>query len=63
MFPKIRSNVSSCVCLCLDQVLFSKAAEEKIQQLAEDTNVNDKRKKAALLLRNTINVINQARSR
>uniref|UniRef100_A0A669D7W8 Phosphoacetylglucosamine mutase n=1 Tax=Oreochromis niloticus TaxID=8128 RepID=A0A669D7W8_ORENI len=40
-------------------VLFSKAAEEKIQQLAEDTNVNDKRKKAALLLRNTINVINQ----
>ncbi|XP_039873160.1 phosphoacetylglucosamine mutase [Simochromis diagramma] len=40
-------------------VLFSKAAEEKIQQLAEDTNVNDKRRKAALLLRNTINVINQ----
>lgn len=40
-------------------VLFSKAAEEKIQQLAEDTNINDKRKKAALLLRNTINVINQ----
>lgn len=40
-------------------VLFSKAAEEKIQQLAEDTNVNDERKKAALLLRNTINVINQ----
>uniref|UniRef100_A0A3Q0REP3 Phosphoacetylglucosamine mutase n=1 Tax=Amphilophus citrinellus TaxID=61819 RepID=A0A3Q0REP3_AMPCI len=40
-------------------VLFSKAAEEKIQQLAEDPNINDERKRAALLLKNTINVINQ----
>ncbi|XP_069014507.1 phosphoacetylglucosamine mutase [Embiotoca jacksoni] len=40
-------------------VLFSKAAEEKIQQLAKDTNVNDERKRAALLLQSTVNVINQ----
>ncbi|XP_044232537.1 phosphoacetylglucosamine mutase [Thunnus albacares] len=40
-------------------VLFSKAAEEKIQQLAENPNTDDKRKRAALLLQNTINVINQ----
>ncbi|XP_068432628.1 phosphoacetylglucosamine mutase [Clinocottus analis] len=40
-------------------VLFSKAAEEKIQQLAEDSNTNDERKRASLLLQNTINVINQ----
>ncbi|XP_023285980.1 phosphoacetylglucosamine mutase [Seriola lalandi dorsalis] len=39
--------------------LFSKAAEEKIQQLTEDPNANDERKRAALLLQNTINVINQ----
>uniref|UniRef100_A0A7N8YMQ5 Phosphoacetylglucosamine mutase n=1 Tax=Mastacembelus armatus TaxID=205130 RepID=A0A7N8YMQ5_9TELE len=40
-------------------VLFSKAAEEKIQHLAEDPNTDDSRKRAALLLQNTINVINQ----
>uniref|UniRef100_A0A4W6EN35 Phosphoacetylglucosamine mutase n=1 Tax=Lates calcarifer TaxID=8187 RepID=A0A4W6EN35_LATCA len=40
-------------------VLFSKVAEEKIQQLAEDPNMNDERKRAARLLQNTINVINQ----
>lgn len=40
-------------------VLFSKAAEEKIQQLAEDANINDERKRAARLLQNTVNVINQ----
>ncbi|CAB1343011.1 unnamed protein product [Coregonus sp. 'balchen'] len=34
-------------------VLFSKAAEEKIQQLAQDSNTNDERKRAALLLQNT----------
>ncbi|XP_054900458.1 phosphoacetylglucosamine mutase [Poeciliopsis prolifica] len=40
-------------------VLFSDGAEEKIQQLANDTNINDERKKAAFLLQNTINIINQ----
>ncbi|XP_039980422.1 phosphoacetylglucosamine mutase [Xiphias gladius] len=40
-------------------VLFSKAAEERIQQLTENPNTNDERKRAALLLKNTINVINQ----
>ncbi|XP_008396265.1 phosphoacetylglucosamine mutase [Poecilia reticulata] len=40
-------------------VLFSDGAEEKIQQLASDTNTNDERKKAAFLLQNTINIINQ----
>lgn len=47
------------VCLCCGQVLFSKAAEEKIQQLAKNPNIDDQRKRAALLLQNTINVINQ----
>lgn len=41
-------------------VLFSQAAEEKIQQLVEDTNIDDKTKRAALLLISTINVTNQA---
>ncbi|XP_024912597.1 phosphoacetylglucosamine mutase [Cynoglossus semilaevis] len=40
-------------------VLFSKTAEEKIQQLTEDLNASDDSKKAAQLLQNTINVINQ----
>ncbi|KAG7454104.1 phosphoacetylglucosamine mutase [Solea senegalensis] len=40
-------------------VLFSKTAEEKIQQLTQDTNANDESKRAALLLQNTVNVINQ----
>lgn len=40
-------------------VLFSKAAEEKIQQLAENPNISDGKKRVALLLQNTINVINQ----
>ncbi|KAM9840181.1 phosphoacetylglucosamine mutase [Aulostomus maculatus] len=40
-------------------VLFSKAAEEKIQQVAEDASAIDEKKRAALLLQNTINVINQ----
>ncbi|KAM8831589.1 phosphoacetylglucosamine mutase [Spinachia spinachia] len=40
-------------------VLFSKAAEEKIQRLAEDSSVTKERKTAALLLRSTIPVINQ----
>lgn len=50
-----------CVCalVCVHQVLFSKTAEEKIQQLAEDPNTDDEKKRAALLLQNTINVINQ----
>lgn len=45
--------------LCCVQVLFSKAAQEKIQQLAENTGTDDERKRAALLLQNTVNVINQ----
>ncbi|KAG8011222.1 Phosphoacetylglucosamine mutase [Nibea albiflora] len=40
-------------------VLFSEAAEEKIQQLAENPSTDDERKRAALLLRNTVYVINQ----
>ncbi|XP_019116981.2 phosphoacetylglucosamine mutase isoform X2 [Larimichthys crocea] len=40
-------------------VLFSEAAEEKIQQLAENPGTDDERKRAALLLQNTVNVINQ----
>ncbi|XP_073348926.1 phosphoacetylglucosamine mutase [Pagrus major] len=40
-------------------VLFSKAAEEKIQQLADNSSTADERKRAALLLQNTVNVINQ----
>lgn len=47
------------LCLCCVQVLFSKAAEEKIQQLAENSSLIDEKKRAALLLQNTINVINQ----
>lgn len=47
------------MCLCRGQVLFSKSAEEKIQQLAENPSTNEERKKAALLLQNTVNVINQ----
>lgn len=49
----------SCVCCCVVQVLFSEAAEEKIRLLAEDPNIKDEKKKAALLLQNTIDVINQ----
>lgn len=40
-------------------VLLSQAAEEQIKKLAEDTNSNDTKKRAALLLRSTIDVINQ----
>uniref|UniRef100_A0A672H4A7 Phosphoacetylglucosamine mutase n=1 Tax=Salarias fasciatus TaxID=181472 RepID=A0A672H4A7_SALFA len=40
-------------------VLFSQAAVEKIQQLAEDANSDDTKKRAALLLQSTVNVINQ----
>ncbi|XP_036406214.1 phosphoacetylglucosamine mutase [Megalops cyprinoides] len=40
-------------------VLFSKAAEEKIQQLALDPNTNDEKKSAARLLESTVNLINQ----
>uniref|UniRef100_A0A7N6BX54 Phosphoacetylglucosamine mutase n=1 Tax=Anabas testudineus TaxID=64144 RepID=A0A7N6BX54_ANATE len=40
-------------------VLFSKAAEEKIQLLVKNPNTDDERKRAALMLQNTINVINQ----
>ncbi|CDQ83360.1 unnamed protein product [Oncorhynchus mykiss] len=40
-------------------VLFSKEAEENIQQLARDSNTNDERENAALLLQNTVNLLNQ----
>lgn len=40
-------------------VLFSTAAEEKIQQLVENSSTDDERKRAAVLLQNTVNVINQ----
>lgn len=40
-------------------VLFSKVAEEKVKELAENPSTDDKRKRAAVLLQNTINVINQ----
>ncbi|XP_047659790.1 phosphoacetylglucosamine mutase-like [Tachysurus fulvidraco] len=41
-------------------VLFSKKAEEKIQQLAKDPNARDEQKHAGKLLENTVNLINQA---
>lgn len=40
-------------------VLFSKAAEEKIRELVENPTTDDGRKRAAVLLQNTMNVINQ----
>lgn len=40
-------------------MLFSKLAEEKIQQLAESHSTDDEAKRATFLLRNTVNVINQ----
>nr|XP_061785056.1 phosphoacetylglucosamine mutase-like isoform X2 [Nerophis lumbriciformis] len=40
-------------------VLFSKSAEEKIKQLADNPNTDDGRKRSAILLCHTINVINQ----
>ncbi|XP_072297300.1 phosphoacetylglucosamine mutase [Eucyclogobius newberryi] len=40
-------------------VLFSKSVEDKIQQLIDHPNSDDEKKRAALLLQNTINVINQ----
>ncbi|CAN9507767.1 unnamed protein product [Ophioblennius macclurei] len=40
-------------------VLFSQAAEEKIQQLAEEAHCDDMQKRAALLLQSTIDIINQ----
>uniref|UniRef100_A0A8B9L6L4 Phosphoacetylglucosamine mutase n=1 Tax=Astyanax mexicanus TaxID=7994 RepID=A0A8B9L6L4_ASTMX len=41
-------------------VLFSKQAEEQIQELAQNPNVSDEKKCAAKLLKNTVNLINQA---
>ncbi|KAJ8270540.1 hypothetical protein GJAV_G00116110 [Gymnothorax javanicus] len=40
-------------------VLFSQAAQERIQQLSADPNINDEKKSAAALLENTVNIINQ----
>lgn len=42
------------------QVLFSKAAEMKIKQLAEE--LEDKKRKAAKMLENMINLFNQVRT-
>lgn len=47
------------MCLCRGQVLFSKVAEEKIKELLENPSTDEKRKRAAVLLQNTMNVINQ----
>ncbi len=47
------------MCLCCGQALFSKAAEEKIRELVENPSTDDGRKRAAVLLQNTMNVINQ----
>ncbi|CAG01776.1 unnamed protein product, partial [Tetraodon nigroviridis] len=40
-------------------VLFSKSAKDKIHQLAENPSTNDEAKRAALLLQNSVNVINE----
>ncbi|XP_068198392.1 phosphoacetylglucosamine mutase isoform X2 [Antennarius striatus] len=40
-------------------VLFSEAAEEKIQQLVENVTTDEEKRRAGLLLQNTVNVINQ----
>ncbi|KAJ0026952.1 hypothetical protein NQD34_017952 [Periophthalmus magnuspinnatus] len=40
-------------------VLLSKSVEDKIQQLIDSPNSDDEKKRAALLLQNTINVVNQ----
>lgn len=50
-------------CSCHGQVVFSKAAEEEIHQLAENPSANDEAKRAALMLQNSVNVINQVRAR
>lgn len=47
------------MCLCHNKVLFSKSAKDKIHQLAEKSSVNDEAKRAALLLQNSLNVINE----
>lgn len=49
------------MCLCHEQVLFSKSAKDKIHQLAENSSTNEEAKRAALLLQNSMNVINQVR--
>lgn len=47
-------------CTLLLQVLFSKAAEMKIKQLAKE--LEDKKRKAAEMLENMINLFNQVRT-
>lgn len=44
---------------CHEQVLFSESAKDKIHQLLENLSSNDEAKRAALLLQNSVNVINQ----
>lgn len=46
-------------CTLLLQVLFSKAAEMKIKELAKE--LEDKKRKAAKMLENMINLFNQVR--
>lgn len=46
--------------VCHEQVLFSKSAKDKIHQLVvENPSTNDEAKRAALLLQNSVNVINE----
>lgn len=42
-------------------MVFSKSAEDQIHQLAENPSANDEAKRAARMLRNSVNVINQVR--
>ena len=45
--------------MCCAQVLFSTTAEKKIQQLVENPSIEEAAKRAAVILQNTVNVINQ----
>lgn len=45
--------------MCHEQVLFSKSAKDKIHQLVENPSTNDEAKRAALLLQNSVDVINE----
>lgn len=47
------------LCSCHEQVLFSKSAQDKIHQLADNPGTNDEANRAAHLLLNAMNVINQ----
>lgn len=55
--PRLKSRCHLFALLC--QVLFSKSAEEELQRLAGNPSVDGQRRRAAHLLQNTVNVINQ----